>query len=188
MQLLVLFLAVPALANLAPAGLLKRQSDCVGAGYKTCGDGCIPITWTCCPKEDGGCPASSYCDIGDNGETACCLNGFQCTGDGGVSTDYNTYTSFIPSTIEETSTIVEDTTTYSASLPILTLTTETETETATETESSSVPPVDLPSPIPSGNGTTTAEPTAVPTAGANVKALAGNLVGGVAAGAAMLLI
>lgn len=78
----------------------------------------------------------------------------------------------------------DDTTTYSASLPILTLTSTTESEVPAET--TSVPPVDLPSPIPTGNETSTIVPP-VPTGGAAAKNMAGNLIGGVAAGAAVLL-
>lgn len=177
--LTLLTVAAPALATFTPPELLKRQSDCP-IGYKVCGEGCIFSTWTCCPREDGGCPPTSVCGIADNNETGCCPIGRTCTGDAGVDTDYNTWTSTIWSTIEEE----PSTTTYSASLPILTLTTETET--IVEPSDTSVPPVDLPSPIPTGNATATEIP---PIPSGDAAAANGvNLVGGVIAGAAMLLL
>lgn len=60
-----------------------------------CNGGCIPSGYTCCPDSSGGCPAGRYCDKGNNGKYGCCIEGIACTGDGGVgtSTDYYSSTS-----------------------------------------------------------------------------------------------
>lgn len=180
--------ATGALASYHAPLLIERQTSCESEGYKTCGDGCILPSWTCCPREDGGCPSGSECFVGSNDKTGCCLYGDCSDLPGGVNTD----TVVGPgqtSTIRETSTSTQETT-YSASLPITTLST-----TFPSDDSTTVPPAPWPTPVPTGNGTATtgtAPGTAttgvppVPTGGASV--LASNLLAAViAAGAAFIL-
>lgn len=81
----LLVTATTVAANWQPKELMARQSTC-DIGYTECGTGCVPVGYTCCPDESGGCPATARCDKGDNGEYGCCRLGRTCSGDGGVST------------------------------------------------------------------------------------------------------
>lgn len=87
--------------------LFIRQS--CGSGYKACGSGCIPASYTCCPDRAGGCPADEYCSLGTNGKYGCCPDGKICGGSGGALTDYttststSTYTTRAPTIITQTS-------------------------------------------------------------------------------------
>ncbi|KAK4167003.1 hypothetical protein QBC43DRAFT_298176 [Cladorrhinum sp. PSN259] len=90
--------ALPVLALAAqsrPSYLFRRTDDnyaeigdhtCEGYGLQQCGDGCIPLSYECCPDLKGGCPATDYCSLGDNGDYGCCEDGEMCSGDGGAST------------------------------------------------------------------------------------------------------
>lgn len=77
-------------------GLSQRQS--CPSDYKECGIYCIDDTYTCCPDLQGGCAASDYCTLGDNGEYGCCEDGEICTGDGGA-TQTTTFSDYDTSTI-----------------------------------------------------------------------------------------
>ncbi|KAL6870133.1 hypothetical protein ACO1O0_001468 [Amphichorda felina] len=65
--------------KLAPRQDYEDPPSCEDSDYTLCGEQCIPQSWTCCPREDGGCPPGTECFIdgdGDgDGETACCLYG-----------------------------------------------------------------------------------------------------------------
>lgn len=65
--------------------LFARQTSNVTCetNQKVCGEFCIPSDYTCCPDLEGGCPAKSVCQAGDNGEYGCCPTGELCGGDGG---------------------------------------------------------------------------------------------------------
>lgn len=81
--------------------------DTCPSGDKVCGtSSCIPLSYTCCPSGDGGCPAGYDCEKGDNGEYGCCPVGKNCSGDGGVNTRtvYESYTSDVATTNTATST------------------------------------------------------------------------------------
>jgi hypothetical protein len=90
--------ALPVLALAAqshPSYLFRRTDDnyaeigdhkCEENDLQQCGDGCIPISYECCPDLKGGCPATDYCSLGDNGVYGCCEDGEVCSGDGGAST------------------------------------------------------------------------------------------------------
>ncbi|POR37010.1 GPI anchored serine-threonine rich protein [Tolypocladium paradoxum] len=142
------------LANWMPSTLSTRdvvKIPCNELGEKTCGDGCIPLSYTCCPDQAGGCPATAQCQLAENDKYGCCPLGKTCGGPGGASTDINTRTSTIlipgdtstvtipqgpTSTTQPTSTSKptsasnptstskapsSSTTTYSATLPITTV-------------------------------------------------------------------
>ncbi|KAL6252296.1 hypothetical protein RBB50_000014 [Rhinocladiella similis] len=51
---------------------------------KACGAYCIPSDYTCCPDLEGGCSATSTCQLGDNDVYGCCPSGETCSGDGGA--------------------------------------------------------------------------------------------------------
>ncbi|KIW11572.1 hypothetical protein PV08_10873 [Exophiala spinifera] len=51
---------------------------------KPCGAYCIPSDYTCCPDLEGGCAATSTCQLGDNDVYGCCPDGDTCSGDGGA--------------------------------------------------------------------------------------------------------
>jgi len=99
-------LVVPTIA-FQPRHQLKRslepRQSCL-SGSKVCGDYCILSSYTCCPDRQGGCRASQYCSLGDNGEYGCCDDGEVCTGDGGV-TMIGTYEVTSTSTYRNTGTI-----------------------------------------------------------------------------------
>ncbi|KAB8258186.1 hypothetical protein BDV32DRAFT_151685 [Aspergillus pseudonomiae] len=124
---LAALLATTALAVDRTPALVARQVvelPCSYQGEKACGDGCIPLSYTCCPNNLGGCPLGSYCDgIG------CCPNGETCTGGGGVSTRPG-------STISITNTLTNTLTSTSTSTHTLT-SSEVVTPTSTPTPSSS---------------------------------------------------
>ncbi|POR34873.1 GPI anchored serine-threonine rich protein [Tolypocladium paradoxum] len=123
---------------------LRPMISCDELGEKPCGDGYMQLSYTCCPDEAGGCPATARCELADNSEYGCYPLGKTCTGPGGATTDLNTRTSIIPgdtstvtipqgptSTTEPTDepTSTDDseeppsfsTTTYTATLPITTI-------------------------------------------------------------------
>ena len=63
-------------SRLAPRQDYEDHLSCEDPDYTLCGEQCIPQSWTCCPREDGGCPPGTECLIDDNDdETACCLYG-----------------------------------------------------------------------------------------------------------------
>ncbi|KAH7169589.1 hypothetical protein DER46DRAFT_499800 [Fusarium sp. MPI-SDFR-AT-0072] len=81
--LFLLFTTFVALVNAKPTFLVARQLDkgsCADQGYKDCGVGCIPTSWSCCPDKKGGCPSRDYCSLGSNDEYGCCLKGEICSG------------------------------------------------------------------------------------------------------------
>lgn len=61
-----------------------QYDDGCGIGEQRCGNGCIPLLYTCCPDENGGCALDMYCVMGDNGKYGCCPMTETCYGDGGV--------------------------------------------------------------------------------------------------------
>ncbi|EFQ33756.1 GPI anchored serine-threonine rich protein [Colletotrichum graminicola] len=134
--LLVLALSATALAADAFFVFNKRQTvpiSCSDSGLKVCGDGCIPLTYTCCPDQQGGCPLSSTCWLGTNGAYGCCPIGRRCTGPGGVDTLPG---STLTSTIFFTESVPDDETStsflVSTSTSVFTFTSEVE-NTSTET-------------------------------------------------------
>ncbi|KAJ9642285.1 hypothetical protein H2201_005435 [Coniosporium apollinis] len=105
LSLTVLLLGLT-LAQHAPA-LFPRQSyvPCVEqVNRKPCGSDvlCIPTTWTCCQKQQGGCSPGNACFLDDNGDDCCCPVGRTCSGVCGAVT-------FVDATTR-VSTIVEQTT------------------------------------------------------------------------------
>ncbi|KAE8148549.1 hypothetical protein BDV25DRAFT_131149 [Aspergillus avenaceus] len=126
---LTTLLATTALAVDRTPALLARQLvelPCSYQGEKPCGDGCIPLSYTCCPGGAGGCPIGSYCD-----DLGCCPNGKICSGGGGVITRPG-------STISVTNTLTSTLTNTLANTLTSTLTSsEVETPTETPTPSTS---------------------------------------------------
>lgn len=197
--------------------LNKRQFErvpCAEVDMKDCGEVCIDFTDTCCPDESGGCPAGAYCALGTNAEYGCCPTGEVCEGPGGANThsvvlpgdtltstfiDTLTYSSFVETraTIE---TEIEEPPAETEVVETTTVTSEAE-ETSTSTlivppaeptDDSTVPPVPLPTPIPTeGNEPPTTtdeeEPPQVTDAAPLNAVVLGNVVGGVIAVAAFLL-
>ncbi|EAQ90466.1 predicted protein [Chaetomium globosum CBS 148.51] len=78
------------------------EESCEDLGMQDCG-GCIPLDYTCCPAQTGGCPPDQRCVVGDDGEDGCCPEGYTCTGNGGVSS-----TTFSLTTSTSTSAVVEE--------------------------------------------------------------------------------
>ncbi|KAK0373902.1 GPI anchored serine-threonine rich protein [Colletotrichum limetticola] len=157
----LLVLALPALALAEEAfSPLKRQIveiPCSESGRKDCGDGCIPLTYTCCPDQQGGCPLTSTCWLGNNGQYACCPIGKQCVGPGGVNTEPG---STVTSTLFFTESIPDEKTSTSffasTSTATFTLTSEIGT-TSAETSLVPKPTTSLPAPpVVSNTPTTTA--------------------------------
>ncbi|GKT59800.1 GPI anchored serine-threonine rich protein [Colletotrichum tofieldiae] len=197
--LLVLALSASALAADAFPVFNKRQTvpiPCSESGRKACGDGCIPLTYTCCPDQQGGCPLSSTCWLGTNGAYGCCPIGRRCTGPGGVDTQPG---STVTSTIFSTESVPDEETStsffVSTSTPVITFTSEE----STSTETRFVPEPTTSTSLPSASNTRTttfAAPTATPNStstrappvtvnGANSRS--GSLLQAVAAGAVALL-
>jgi hypothetical protein len=88
-SLIATALASAALATHITPPLFHRDTDeltCADVGEADCGDYCIPLTYTCCPDQSGGCPATEVCWLGSNGEYGCCPIGETCDGPGGVAT------------------------------------------------------------------------------------------------------
>ncbi|CAM1505185.1 Fc.00g108220.m01.CDS01 [Cosmosporella sp. VM-42] len=209
--------ATGALADYANPFLAARQIvqvPCSEQGLKDCGVGCINLSWTCCPSRAGGCPPSARCNLGSDGEYNCCPLGAICAGPGGATTLRSTDTIIIPgetSTIIQestsTSTIIgEPTTTSEPTVPaepttsstteqppppatsttVIPPTTYTTTVESTLTQPSATP---IPLPTPVNNGTTTSTSSiAIVNAGAANGFSASNLLSGLLAGAAALLI
>ena len=86
--LLLPMLTVTVIGSQSTPLLFRRQTQaqCSDIGQKTCGDFCIDLTDICCPDASGGCPITTYCTLGDNGQYGCCDIGKKCVGDGGVDT------------------------------------------------------------------------------------------------------
>ncbi|KAK0701142.1 hypothetical protein B0T21DRAFT_300784, partial [Apiosordaria backusii] len=59
---------------------------CEDIEQQTCGDGCVPVDYTCCPTQEGACAPGFECQLGDNDEYGCCPEGEECVGDGGAIT------------------------------------------------------------------------------------------------------
>ncbi|RMZ85787.1 hypothetical protein DV737_g348, partial [Chaetothyriales sp. CBS 132003] len=83
-----LFLVAPVLhlataTATSPPSLFARTISCE-SGDEVCGQTCIPSSYTCCPSGDGGCPADTVCQTGDNGLYGCCPTGDICQGPGGA--------------------------------------------------------------------------------------------------------
>ncbi|KAH7170153.1 hypothetical protein EDB81DRAFT_154099 [Dactylonectria macrodidyma] len=148
--------ATSALAASSPLLIARTFYDvsCSDQGQKDCGSGCIDVTYTCCPSEAGGCPATATCVLGSNGEYGCCDNGDDCEGDGGVNTEYSTETVTVPaeSAVETPAETPAET---AAEPPADESAIETPVETAAE------PPVE--SAIETPAGTPTAIPAEEPT-------------------------
>ncbi|KAM6514011.1 hypothetical protein FALCPG4_015194 [Fusarium falciforme] len=211
MKLLLILSATGALAAadsplLAPRQLV--QVPCADLGLKTCGGGCIRLSWTCCPGGQGGCPPQEYCDIGSDGEPICCPRGEVCQGPGGVNTDAHTYTRTDTIPVPgETSTIVDESI-ESAQTPgyeeptesaesittpeeVVIETTETNKPVVPTYHEPEVTPKPVPIPGPGGNGTKPNDHKPEETASAIVNSGASNsrnIFGGLLAGAAALLI
>ncbi|KAK1573584.1 uncharacterized protein LY79DRAFT_401190 [Colletotrichum navitas] len=199
--LLVLALSATALAADAFPVFNKRLTvpiPCSESGRKACGDGCIYLTYTCCPDQQGGCPLSSTCWLGTNGAYGCCPTGRRCRGPGGVDTLPG---STLTSTIFFTESVPADETStsffVSTSTPVFAFTSEVES-TSTETPflpksttSTSVAPITntrttslvAPTAIPR---ITPTEAPPVPANGATSRS--GPLLRAVAAGAVALLV
>ncbi|CCF42603.1 GPI anchored serine-threonine rich protein [Colletotrichum higginsianum] len=202
--LLISALSASALAADAFPVFNKRQTvpiPCSESGRKACGDGCIPLTYTCCPDQQGGCPLSSTCWLGTNGAYGCCPIGRRCTGPGGVdtlpgSTVTSTifFTESVPDDETSTSFFVSTSTSTSKSVIIFT---SSEESTSTQTRFVPEPTTSSPPPVATNTRTTTsAAPTARPNStsagtppvtvnGANSRG--GSLLQAVAAGAVALL-
>ncbi|PVH90290.1 hypothetical protein DM02DRAFT_49909 [Periconia macrospinosa] len=86
-HLLLSLLAHLAIATpqLGPLRLTRRQSIECESSDKKCGDGCIPLLWTCCPDGSGGCKPGDYCASTIN-SYGCCPIGETCRGGGGATT------------------------------------------------------------------------------------------------------
>lgn len=201
MKFLLLLSAAAALAAAHSPLLTPRQLvevSCTDQGLTTCGDGCIPPSWTCCPDGQGNCLPGQYCDVGSDGEPACCPLGAVCQGPGGVNSYTRTHIIPVPG---ETSTLVGETT-ETAENPGHEGPTTTTDEVAVETTETSKPVVPIshepevtpkPAPIPGprGNSTKPIDHKPEETAPAIVNSGASNslnIVGGLLAGAAALLI
>ncbi|KAF7564031.1 hypothetical protein G7046_g116 [Stylonectria norvegica] len=234
--LLTTLFATGAFAIFGSPLLQERQLitiPCEEQGLKDCGEGCINLSWTCCPSGAGGCGPTEYCNLASNGQYNCCPRGRVCDGPGGATTFRSTNTVLIPgetstvpgdtttfpgetSTIPgETTTIVSTTTLPGGSSTIISTSTATlEPTTINEPPSSStlppsstvvVPPstytttihstmtqpsatpIPLPTPIDNGTSTSTSS-IAIINAGAANGYSSSNMVVGLLAGAAALLI
>ncbi|KPM43694.1 hypothetical protein AK830_g2850 [Neonectria ditissima] len=151
--ILLILSASGVLAAVASPFLAERQIykvPCGDQGKKDCGVGCIDLSWTCCPSGDGGCPSTSVCFLGSNGEYGCCPRGTVCEGAGGASTDASTSTIVVTGE-GETSTIVSvSTATDDYQVP-----TDTTTSVAPEEPTTTVPAVGYTTATPSSVFTTT---------------------------------
>ncbi|KAK4195148.1 hypothetical protein QBC40DRAFT_289586 [Triangularia verruculosa] len=110
---------------------------CEDIEQQTCGDGCVPVDYTCCPTQEGACAPGFNCQLGDNDEYGCCPDGQECVGDGGaITTTFSTPlpTSSVPAYEEE------PTPTDEVEEPPLT------TAPAEDTEPTSTAPVEEPEP------------------------------------------
>ncbi|KAH8746938.1 hypothetical protein F5883DRAFT_252739 [Diaporthe sp. PMI_573] len=137
-------LTTGALAAMKPHALFSRQVRSE-YGQKDCGEGRIPLSYTCCPDQSSGCPATEQCWLGTNGQYGCCPLGETCSGPGGANTQISftasTSTSTSTSTIDFTNTLSltssiptvtpEPTTTSTSTLETETLSTEPETTSTT---------------------------------------------------------
>lgn len=86
--LLFFSFTIIAFVNATSHFLAPRQEICRESS-KVCGSGCIPRSYTCCPRFSGGCEPGYYCRVGSDGVGGCCRIGRVCHGPGGISTiDY----------------------------------------------------------------------------------------------------
>ncbi|KAE8379238.1 hypothetical protein BDV26DRAFT_291547 [Aspergillus bertholletiae] len=142
-------LATTALAADRSPALVARQVvelPCSYQGEKDCGSGCIPLSYTCCPDQRGGCPLGSYCD-----GLGCCPNGKTCTGPGGVITRPGSTISLtrtLTDTLTSTSTSTHTLTSSEAVPPIA-----TPTSSSSSSSSQSVIPPPASSEVPSPSST-----------------------------------
>lgn len=61
--------------------LQPRQGGLCPDDLITCGDACIEVNWSCCPRSDGGCPPGDYCIFDEaGGGYQCCEEGLVCIG------------------------------------------------------------------------------------------------------------
>ncbi|KAK1981395.1 hypothetical protein LZ30DRAFT_782087 [Colletotrichum cereale] len=199
--LLILALTATALAADASPVFNKRQTvpvPCSESGRKACGDGCVPLTYTCCPDQLGGCPLSSTCWLGTNGAYGCCPIGRRCTGPGGVDTlpgSTVTSTAFFTESVSDEATSSSTSFFLSTSASVITFTEVESTSTETPllpkpTTSSSVAAITKTRTTALVGSTTTSSSTStgappVPANGANSRS--GPLLQAVAAGAMALL-
>ncbi|KAK7408385.1 hypothetical protein QQX98_009425 [Neonectria punicea] len=155
--------ATGALAAVSSPFLAERQLykvPCSDQGQKDCGDGCIDLSWTCCPGGDGGCPSTSVCFLGNNGEYGCCPRGTTCEGAGGASTDASTSTIVVTGE-GETSTIVSESTAtddYEAPSDTTTSVPVEESTTVVPPEYTTAIPTSLTTIYPANPSTKTEEP------------------------------
>src|SRR5256885_2237608 len=63
--LVLALLPTLALSSFHPALLPRQQLTC-SVSEKPCGDGCVPLGYTCCPDGSGGCPVTEVCWLGSN--------------------------------------------------------------------------------------------------------------------------
>ncbi|KAB8267997.1 hypothetical protein BDV30DRAFT_22450 [Aspergillus minisclerotigenes] len=154
---LAAFLATTALAADRTPALVARQVvelPCSYQGEKECGSGCIPLSYTCCPNNLGGCPLGSYCD-----GLGCCPNGKTCTGPGGVSTRPGstiTVTNSLTNTLTSTSTSTHTWTSSEVVTPTYTPTPSS----STSSSRSVIPPSS--SAVPPSSSTPAVSPTSPP--------------------------
>lgn len=179
----VLALATGSLATLFEvSGIFPRagtQVACSELGRKDCGQICIDQTATCCPNQQGGCPASAVCVLGSNGQYGCCPVGQTCQGPGGsdITTDtINSSGSYTTVPVPQSTTSVEVETTTAEP-------TETVTPTPTITNQIGTIGTITTAPAPTGGSNATATVTGPPiTAGAAVNGFAASgVLGGLVA-------
>jgi hypothetical protein len=106
----------------------------------SCGDLCLPHSYTCCPDKLGGCPQDASCVKGDNGVYGCCPEGGKCTGDGKVLSSATTKAS---ATSAKSSTETSETATAGDSKPT---NTDAETTSAGPTPTGDKPADGTPTP------------------------------------------
>ncbi|KAI5465368.1 hypothetical protein BGZ63DRAFT_399843 [Mariannaea sp. PMI_226] len=196
--LLITLAATRAYAGISPALLAEREIvkvPCNEEGQKDCGDGCIDLTWTCCPDGSGGCPSTEYCVLGSNGQYGCCPKGETCQGNGGATTDRHTNTIIV----SDTSSIVGETTTTKEAEPTTAPAETTEEATSSEHATlqtqthTNILPNTTPAgvPTPSSNGTKPGQTTTAHTTSTVINGAASysmNMIGGLLAGVAALMI
>jgi hypothetical protein len=163
--LLLSVLTVAVIGSHSTPLLFRRQTQaqCSDIGQKTCGDFCIDLTDICCPDASGGCPITTYCTLGDNGQYGCCDIGKKCVGDGGVDT--STIFTDLPGTTS-TSTVVlipSETSRPAATNDDTSIATPINTRTSSSTSTSDDASVSTPLALPSSRAPTSATTTRTPT-------------------------
>lgn len=97
--------ATLATASSSPV-LLKSALGCKSDSQTSCGDGCIPSGYTCCPDLKGGCPMNKYCAEA-NGGYVCCQEGLTCGDSSGKATIiYNQSSWAVSQTFTPTTSVV----------------------------------------------------------------------------------